>query len=114
MVELAGDLSKGAKVPDQTLRKDAGKLRLDLVPPEWIEGLAAVLQMGAEKYEPWGWHKRPMQKWRMIASRRRHALASDKGEILDPESGLDHRLHAAWNLLADWYYDTHDMKRAED
>lgn len=115
MTELAGDIRKAVDPnKDQTLRKDAGKLRLDLVPGAWIEGLARVLQMGAEKYEPWGWAKRPMAHHRMVASRMRHELASDAGERLDPESGLDHRLHAAWNLLADWYYDEVGAKRMGD
>jgi hypothetical protein len=90
---------------DQSKRKDAGKLRLDLVPQEWIDGLAAVCQMGAEKYAPWAWVKNPMDQWRCEASALRHVSAWRRGEEVDAESGLDHRLHAAWNLLASYYYD---------
>lgn len=106
MTELAEDLVTNG---DQSKRKDAGKLRMDLVPAEWVMGLAAVSQMGAEKYAPWAWVKRVMEPWRMKASTLRHTYAWIGGEVLDAESGLDHRLHAAWNLLASYYYDVNGM-----
>jgi hypothetical protein len=69
--------------------------------------------MGAEKYAPWAWAKRPMERWRMLASAMRHMSKAAQGEKLDEESGLDHRLHAAWNLLADYYYDQKGVERDE-
>ena len=83
---------------------------MDLVPAEWDEGLASVCEMGANKYAPWAWAKNPMESWRMQASALRHIAKWRKGERVDEESGLDHRLHAAWNLLADWYYDLYNMR----
>lgn len=105
MVELTEDLSKSQK-----MRKDAGKVRMDLVPAEWIIGLAEVCTMGAEKYEPWLWTK-GMPRWRLIASNLRHTYAWIRGEHKDAESGLDHRLHAAWNLLVDYSYDVRRLPR---
>ena len=90
---------------NQNLRKDAGKVRFDLVPPEWDVGLAAVCQMGAEKYSPNGWIENPMEHWRVEASMLRHENAFRRGEKLDPESGLHHLLYVAWNALALYYYE---------
>lgn len=98
---------------DQTLRKDAGKLRYDLIPPEWIEGLVSVLQMGAEKYEDNGWRKRIMEDRRVLASGMRHREAYRKGQKYDEESGLHHLLHSAWNDLCLYYYDITDRKPYE-
>ena len=81
-----------SSVGDQSLKKDAGKLRLDLVPPEWIKGLAQVLQMGAEKYEDNGWRNRVMERDRMYAALQRHLLDRRLGVVFDDESGLDHQM----------------------
>lgn len=83
---------------------DGGKLRLDLVPAEWIEWLGRVCQMGAEKYSPWAWAKNPMEPWRVEAALMRHVGEYRKGNWLDDESGLPHLVHAAWNCLCLVYY----------
>jgi hypothetical protein len=107
------------KEADQTKRKDAGKLLLDLVPPEFMEGLAIPFMYGAEKYAPNLWKKNPMEQYRCLNSAQRHINSFRKGEQFDPEAlelgwEIDHRLSAAWNLLVDWYYDTHpEMVRPE-
>jgi hypothetical protein len=98
--------------PDQARRFDAGKLLLDLVPPEFMEGLAIPFMYGAQKYAPNLWKKNPMEQFRCINSAQRHINAFRKGEQFDSEAQalgweIDHRLSAAWNLLVDWYYDTH-------
>ena len=36
---------------------NAGKLRMDLTPPEWEVALADVMTQGAKKYEPRNWEK---------------------------------------------------------
>lgn len=93
-----------------TNRQVTGKARVDLVPLEFVEGLAAVFEMGAKKYAPWAWARNVMPRWVMYASLIRH-VAKSRREKLDEESGLDHRLHAAWNLLVDWYYDEYGYER---
>ena len=86
---------------DQTLsglRYDAGKLRMDLLPPEWFEHLAAVLTKGAVKYEPRNWEKG--MPWSKVAGPLlRHYLAFLKGEERDKESGELHTAHIAVNAL---------------
>lgn len=78
------------------LRFDQGKTRLDLLPPELLEGVGQVLSMGALKYAPRNWEKG--MKWgRVYASLMRHLLAWQKGEKVDTESGLSHLWHVATN-----------------
>lgn len=81
------------------LRHNEGKLRYDLVPPEWLEVLAHVMTKGAEKYEPRNWEK-GMEWSKCYASLMRHVQAWYAGEDTDQESGLPHMAHAAWNALA--------------
>jgi hypothetical protein len=90
------------------LRYDAGKLRMDLIPPEWEEGLAEVLTKGAEKYEPRNWEL-GMPWSKIIGSARRHLLKFQKGERYDPETGCHHLFMAAWNILALASYDVRGL-----
>lgn len=78
---------------------DAGKLRFDLLPPEWEQGLAQVMTMGAAKYADRNWEK-GLDWGRRYSSLRRHLNAFWAGEDFDPESGLHHLVHVAWNALA--------------
>jgi hypothetical protein len=80
------------------MRYNGGKNRLDLVPPEWLEGLGSVITFGANKYRPNGW--RDGMPWSdTMASALRHITSWQKGEELDSDSGLPHLLHAATNLM---------------
>lgn len=61
--------------------------------------LAAVLNFGARKYAAWNW----TLGWSMsrgYAGACRHFVAIESGEVLDPESGLDHRCHLAFYYAA--------------
>lgn len=100
-----GPLFKGRQVADGGgLRKDDGKNKLDLIPPEWIWALGAVLTQGAEKYAVRNW-ERGMAWSKMIGCGLRHVFKFVCGERYDPESGCHHLAHAAWNFLALMTYD---------
>ena len=61
--------------------------------------LAEVSGMGAEKYEAFNYLKG--YAWSLsFNAMMRHALLFWSGEDLDPESGLPHMAHSAWNALA--------------
>lgn len=77
---------------------DSGKPRMDLVRPEFVEGVADVLGFGAAKYASWNWAK-GIHYSRLIAAAERHINAFKKGEDLDPESGLSHLYHASCCLM---------------
>lgn len=75
---------------------DEGKLRLDLVPVEAVEGMARVLGMGAAKYGDRNW-EHGIKFSRVYAAMLRHLFAWWNGEDLDPESGLSHLDHVLCN-----------------
>lgn len=75
-------------------KDDQDKLRYDLIPPEPIKELAAVLTFGAKKYAPNNWQKVPEARARYYAAMMRHLEAWRMGEIHDDESDLRHLAHA--------------------
>ncbi|GAB6852987.1 dATP/dGTP diphosphohydrolase domain-containing protein [Asaia astilbis] len=81
------------------LRFNEGKLRFDLLPPDPVEELVAVLTMGAKKYSERNWEK-GMSWMACQASLMRHLSAWMKGEDRDPESGRLHMAHVMWNAMA--------------
>lgn len=87
------------------VKKDSGKLRLDLVTPEFIEEVGEVLTFGASKYPANSWQKIPDAVDRYYAAAMRHILAWRKGEKNDSESGLSHLAHAATNMMFIMYLD---------
>lgn len=85
---------------DQTIKADAGKLRLTLVPTEIIYSIARIREYGCNKYPSGG-----KDNWKRVEPQRymdalaRHVLAAwDDYAATDPESGYMHLEHAACNL----------------
>ena len=76
------------------VKYDQDKPPISLVDPEFIEGLALVLGFGANKYSPNNW-RGGIQFSRLISAAYRHLGAINKGEDIDPESGLPHSYHLA-------------------
>ena len=72
---------------------DKGKLRMDLWPPEAIEGGAEVLTYGASKYEDRNWES-GIKYSRVFAALMRHLWAWWAGRPIDTESGISHLKHA--------------------
>ena len=84
--------------PDQSVKHDAGKPQLTLVPTAIIYDIARVREYGISKY-----HAR--DSWREVDIHRyheaavRHMVATfDDIEARDEESGLLHLAHAATNI----------------
>ncbi len=80
-------------------KDDKEKNRLDLVEPEFIEGIGEVLTFGANKYEPNNWQNVEDAENRYYAAALRHLIAWRKGEKTDPESDLSHLDHVACNIM---------------
>ena len=78
---------------------DAGKVQAGLLLDfgRSLMAVAQVLDYGATKYTIGGWHQVPDGKRRYTDAMMRHLLAQDE---LDPDSGLPHSYHIAWNALA--------------
>lgn len=68
--------------------------------PSAISGVATVSAFGASKYAWNGWRGVDDGINRYTDAMVRHLAAEAEGEILDPESGLPHAWHVAWNALA--------------
>src|ERR1700681_3782944 len=97
-------------LPEPVGRKDdAEKLRHDLLDPWALEGLAAVLTFGANKYAAHNWRK-GINNSRLVAAMERHLGAIKKGEHLDGESGLPHIDH----LGCCWMFLSYNDKRRPD
>jgi hypothetical protein len=80
--------------PKPGTKYDGGKPPLDLIDPEYLEGLARVLGFGAKKYAAHNW-RGGINYSRLIAAAYRHLGAINKGEDIDPESGESHVYHLA-------------------
>ena len=82
---------------------DAGKPRLGLVLGAFGLALTEVGKVGtfgANKYTPNGWLSVPGGQERYTDAMLRHTLQETEGELVDPDSGLVHAAHTAWNALA--------------
>lgn len=84
-------------------KKDEGKPRMDLIPPELVFALATILALGAKKYTDRNW-ERGMDWGRVYAACMRHLWAwwGGRGQTsksflfgdLDDESKYSHLWHA--------------------
>lgn len=82
-------------LPNAAIKHDSGKPRIGLFPSEALDGAAAVLTYGATKYPAHNWREAGGLAWsRVYDAAMRHMLAFNRGEDLDPESGLPHIDHA--------------------
>ena len=80
------------------IKKDQDKPRVDLLDPEFLEGVADVLAFGAAKYSDHNW--KLGFKWsRLIAATGRHLLAIMRREDIDPESGKPHVYHLGCSVM---------------
>lgn len=88
-----------------------GKQRWDLLPLPLIEEIVKVYTFGANKYAENSWQNLPNGKQRYKAALLRHLVASDKGEANDPESGINHLAHVAWNAIAMLHFEMEEEKQ---
>lgn len=102
-------------MPEQEgIKYDQGKRRLgemivDFKEP--LEALCAVWEFGADKYAKSNWKYVENGKDRYTNAMIRHLIAED--EVLDPESGLLHATHVAWNALARLHFILQECLTAE-
>ena len=93
----------GRKASDAGAKLDAGKNRLGLVMfgfPRALQEVGKVGTYGANKYSDNGWIAVPDGFRRYEDAQQRHAAKRHIGETDDPDSGLLHLSHEAWNALA--------------
>lgn len=74
-------------------KDDGNKVRYELLPPEFLDGVAQILTFGAVKYEDRNWEKG--MKWsRVFGALMRHLWAWWANSGPDPETGKSHLWHA--------------------
>ena len=83
---------------------DTDKIQYDLVDASFLEDVAKVLTIGAQKYDRYNWKK--VSPHRYEAALLRHIQAWRMGEMCDPETEIAHLAHAAANLM---FLYCHDM-----
>lgn len=86
---------------EPVIHLDAGKPRLDLLQWRALREVAAVAEYGVRKYGERNWELHA-ERWRwgqILGSTFRHLSAWAVREDRDPESGLHHLAHAAWNAM---------------
>jgi hypothetical protein len=92
------------KDPHQTGAKcDLGKIQVTLITggmARAIYEVAKVGTFGAAKYTKNGWVSVPNAFERYEDAQGRHVIFRHMGEVHDPDSGLLHLAHEAWNALA--------------
>jgi hypothetical protein len=83
------------------VKHDAGKARISILPGRAIELVMKVGEFGSKKYGAHNYRK-GMGVTRYLDAAFRHVFIEFlfKGIDLDPESGLPHLAHGAWNVLA--------------
>lgn len=79
-------------------KRDQGKPKISLVPPQIIRDIAEVREYGNEKYgDPNNW--KTVEKQRYVDALMRHLLSYiEDPDGVDEESGIRHYKHAACNL----------------
>lgn len=92
----------GRRAHEPGCKLDAGKTLAGVL-LDFAHALGAVAEvgsMGARKYSRGGWVQVPNGVERYTDAALRHLLKHGQGETNDPESGLPHLAHCAWNILA--------------
>jgi hypothetical protein len=85
--------------PDTGGQKGSKRAQLGALDPKALMEVAEVAGFGAEKYERYNFLKG--FRWSLsYDALQRHLHAFWSGEDKDPESGLSHVAHAAWQCLA--------------
>lgn len=95
--------------PDQPggIKHDAGKVRLELVPPAAVMAIGRVMTYGAHKYGANNWQGVEIERY--TGALLRHLYAWMGGEETDPESGMPH----LWRVLTNAAFMTAFMTAIE-
>ncbi len=92
-------------------KNDAEKPRMELLDPDYMLGVAQVLTFGAKKYDAYNWQKANEDDIERIKGAiLRHQMAYMNGEIVDPETGLNHMYHIGCNAMFLAYFDRHRVE----
>ena len=86
-------------------KKDADKLRFDLILPEFEEAMAHVLTHGAKEYGANNWQKVEGAKARYTGALQRHLNQWRKGYMYDLDSDCNNLAQIAVNAMFLYWFD---------
>lgn len=92
-------------------KHDEGKIRMDLIPPILLKGVATILQFGAEveEYGDRNWEE-GLKYGRVFGALMRHMWDWWDGENLDNKSGKSHLWHAGCCLAFLMHYESRKLQ----
>jgi hypothetical protein len=93
-----GFIEATGPVVQEALRYNQGKTQYSYIDLTCFQYTAQVLEFGAVKYDRDNWRK-GMQTSKILDSLLRHIAAIQRGEVVDPESGLPHIGHIGCNVM---------------
>ena len=102
-IELSRTSEPTKNQPQEGRKYDTSKPRMAQLLSDFafaLEAIAAVGEMGAQKYDLHNWPQVRDGVLRYEDAQVRHQLARWRGEVYDLESNIQHRAHEAWNALA--------------
>jgi hypothetical protein len=109
------------KKPNKEVGKkhDKGKIKLSLIPVEFMMGLGRALTHGASKYGSHNFRNKGLTLSQLLDAANRHHLLEVAGVDKDKESGLPHWAHAAasyamYAFIKRWYPDMDDRYQYTD
>lgn len=79
-------------------KDDGGKIRYELLAPDFLRAVATILTFGASKYKDWNWAE-GFEWSRLYGATQRHLNAWWDGEAKDPETGHSHLWHAGCCIM---------------
>lgn len=98
----------------KAIRWNRGKTRLSLVCPHFAEDLARQLGIGEDRYGPGNW-KKGLPISEVLDSMKRHTAALERGEEIDPDTGLHHTAAIASNaMFLHHYHRTGQQEELDD
>ena len=101
--KLSGYAKEMAEKSKEFIKYDTNKPMMSLLEPDFIEDMAKVLTMGANKYSKDNW-KKCEDKSRYEDAMYRHMNEYLKGREYDIESRLPHLAHVAVNAMFLQYF----------
>ncbi len=95
------------------VKKDKGKVRMDLLPPKALIAIAKIMTYGATKYSDFNYKKGKGLEWRQLyAACLRHLNAWNDGVEEDEETGESPLYHAGCCIMM--LIDLIDSKKGKD
>jgi hypothetical protein len=85
--------------PEPTPEPPIMKIDHTLLPLDALDEISRALMVGKENHGAWGWREVPKAWTEYLAKAQRHIYSFQRGETIDPTTGLHHVSCAIANLM---------------